>query len=109
MTRVTFAVLGTLLLACWLAGMITNASHWMRWVDFVAGSFSWVVAMSPVFTGTIGRRDASGYAWAIAISLVIFFSVMLWRDATPWLTWTTLAFAFLYAGAGVILVPRRSV
>jgi hypothetical protein len=103
MTRVLFALLGAGLLVVWLLGILAGASPWLRWADFVAGSFSFLVAMSPVFTGTVGQRDSAGYAWALTALLGIFFIVELTRHATAWLTWTTFAFSLLYACAGFVL------
>lgn len=103
-----FALLGSGLLFAWLTAMLTGASPWLRWVDFVAGSFSFLVAMSPIFTGTVGRRDSAGYAWSLSALLFGFGLVMFPLHATPWLTWSTIGFATLYAGAAMLLRPRRA-
>jgi hypothetical protein len=103
MTRLLFGLYGAGLLLVWLVAMLSGASHWLRWADFVTGSFSFVVALSPVFTGTLGRRDSAGYAWALSGVLFVLFIAELAVGATSFLTWTSLLFSLLYAGGALIL------
>jgi hypothetical protein len=102
MTRLFFSVLGAVLLACWAIGLATHGSSWMVWVDFIAGSFSFVVAMSPVFTGDHHHSDVAPYAFGLTTVLVLAFVGDLFLRAPIWLSVMTLLLAVAYLGVALL-------
>ena len=107
MTRLYFSVLGAVLLALWAIGLAAHVpDQWMVWAHFVAGSFSFVVAMAPVFTGDHSHGDVAWYAFGIATALLLAFVGDLTMHASTWFSISTFVMVLAYVGVALMFQRR---